>query len=109
MMSLGLQEVTFRLRTMGPVDIHQAKEHRAIKVGRTTCINALKEKRNDTEHVSRLQQEVGKGENGESSRARIRTGLVSPVKEFGLDLEGDKELLMGSYFQHESDMIRLVV
>lgn len=52
---------------MGPVHIHQAKEHRGVKVGRTTCINALKGKGNSTEHVLRLQQEVGKDENGERS------------------------------------------
>lgn len=64
---LSLQEVMFRLRTMGPVHIHQAKEHRGVKVGRTTCINASKGKGNSTEHVLRLQQEVGKDENGERS------------------------------------------
>lgn len=103
-MSLGLQEVTFRLRPMGPVDIHQGKEHRIIELGRATCINASKGKRNGTEHVSRLQQEVGKGENGKRSRAQIRKGLVGHV-EFRLDLEGNRKLSMGSYFQHESDMI----
>ena len=67
-MFLDLQEVMFRLRTMGPVHIQQAKEHRVVKVGRATCINASKGKGNSTEHVSRLQQEVGKDENGEESR-----------------------------------------
>lgn len=45
---------------MGPVDIHQGKELRLIEVRRATCTNALKGKRNGTEHVSRFQQEVGK-------------------------------------------------
>lgn len=41
----GLQEVTCRLRPMGPVDIHQGKELRIIKVRRATCTNALKGKK----------------------------------------------------------------
>lgn len=44
---------------MDPVDIHQAKEHRVIKMETATCINVLKGKRNSTEHVSRL---TGSGE-----------------------------------------------
>ena len=104
-MFLDLQEVMFRLRTMGPVHIQQAKEHRVVKVGRATCINASKGKGNSTEHVSRLQQEVGKDENGEESRAHIRKNLVRLVKEFGLDFEGNGEPSMGSNSQQESDMI----
>lgn len=96
--------MTFRLRPMGPVDIHQGKELRIIEVRRATCINALKGKRNDTERVSWFQQEVGKDDNGERSRVQIRKGLARHV-EFRLDLENNRELSMGNYFQHESDMI----
>lgn len=95
--------MTFRLGIMHPVDIYQVKENRVIKVGRTVCINALKGK-NGTEHVSRLQQKVEKGENGEKIRDQIRKGMERLVKEFGLDLEGNMELSMGSSFQHESDI-----
>ena len=94
----------FMLTPMGPVDIHQGKEHRVVKIVRATCINASKGKRNGTEHVLSLQQEVGKGENGERSRAQIRKRLVRHVK-CRLDLEGNRELSRESFFQHESDMI----
>lgn len=52
---------------------------------------------------------MGKGENGARSRTQIKKSLVRLVKEFGLDLEANRELSMWSYFQHESGMIRWVV
>lgn len=35
-----LEEVMFRLRTVGPVHIHQAEENRVVKVERAACIRA---------------------------------------------------------------------
>lgn len=59
-------------------------------MGRAIYINALKGKTNRTEHVLRVQQKVGKDESRERSRTQIRKGLVRLVKEFGLDLEGNR-------------------
>lgn len=99
-----LEEVMFRLRTMGAVHIHQAEENRVVKVERVTCILALKGKENSTECVSSFQQEVGKDENEEESRAQIRKGVLRLVKEFGFEFEGS-----GEQFSAEKDMIRYAV
>lgn len=54
-MFLGLQEVMLSLKTMDPVDTHEAKEPRVTKLGRATYkfINVSKGEKNGTEHVSR--------------------------------------------------------
>ena len=35
-----LEEVMFRLRTVGPAHIHQTEENRVVKVERAACIRA---------------------------------------------------------------------
>lgn len=55
---LLLEEVMFRLRTVGPVHIHQAEENRVVKVERAACIRQRKRK----QHRMCVQLPAGSGE-----------------------------------------------